>query len=129
MASGGLTPPRLIERGDVWLLPSLRLPNRVPGGGVKEVPFKMVIPLQSESDFKDRDIAVLFTSSDTYEEHPPYMVQAGTAEGFHHETVIDCRWVLTILKDEIRAGRFLFKLPDETMEAISESLVIGLNLF
>jgi hypothetical protein len=58
----------------------------------------------------------------------PFEVLAGPDDGFAHETVIDCRWPFTLLKDEARAGNYKFRLSNDRMREVSLALVHGLQL-
>jgi hypothetical protein len=52
----------------------------------------------------------------------------GSAEGFQHDTVVDCRWPFTLPKRRIVQGKYLFTLSEAQMHSIALAVVRGLQL-
>jgi mRNA-degrading endonuclease toxin of MazEF toxin-antitoxin module len=118
-----------VERGDTHKV-NLHLPDRVRGAGTSPR-LKYVVCLQGGPDFANQtDVAVVVGS--TYKRRvgglQPYEVLVGPQHGFLHDTVIDCRWVITIQKAEAPPSTRKFRLPPDVMDDISVALVVGLQL-
>ena len=56
-----------------------------------------------------------------------FEVDVGVAEGFQHETVIDCRWPYTMQKSDLSTPAF--RLSAAKMQEVSIALVSGLQMF
>jgi len=118
-----------VERGDVHKI-HVHLPDRARGAGTSPI-LKYVVSLQGGPDFANQtDAAVIIAS--TYKRRArgvqPYEVLVGQREGFSHDTVIDCRWVITIQKAEAPSSTWQFRLPPDVMDDVSAALVVGLQL-
>ena len=57
----------------------------------------------------------------------PFEVAVGAAEGFAHETIIDCRWPYTLEKSRLPQTA-VFCLPPSTMEKVTIALIPGLQM-
>jgi mRNA-degrading endonuclease toxin of MazEF toxin-antitoxin module len=76
------------------------------------------------------DVAVVVCSTHRRTGRPrPFEVLVGTADGFEHDTIIDCRFPFTVSK-QIRGMdlRPLFRLSPDVMLQVSEALVVGLQM-
>jgi hypothetical protein len=114
-----------VNRGDVYLIP-LRLPDRQTPGQF-EVRNKLAVILRAAD--RETDVPFLIASShDESQRARAFEVIVGVAEGFKHETVIDCRWPYTLPKTWFERGRYLFTLPERTMRDVATSLVVGLQM-
>jgi hypothetical protein len=115
-----------VQRGDVYLI-RLTMPGRA--GAAATVRAKYVVVLQGGRSFAGAtDVAVLVASTHRRDSVRPFEVLVGTADGFAHETVIDCRWPFTLLKDEVQAGNLKFTLSGDRMREVALGLVHGLQL-
>jgi mRNA-degrading endonuclease toxin of MazEF toxin-antitoxin module len=117
-----------VKRGDVHLV-QLELPDRTKGSGTSPRA-KYVVILQSGAGFDNLpDVAVVVCSSSRKAGRPirPFEVLVGPDEGFETETVIDCRWVRTIQKQDVPQTRYT-ELSDVVMDQISAALAVGLQL-
>ena len=115
-------------RGDVYLC-RIDLPNR--SAVETDVPTnKLVVLLQGGPPFDSyREVAVVVASTWRGVGSPrPFEVVLGPADGFRHDTVVDCRWPFTLPKTRATGGRRLFTLSEANMHAISLALARGLQL-
>ena len=117
-----------MNRGDVYK-GSIALPNRASGVGY-QYRAKYVVILQGGPDFaSDTDVAVVVASTrKNMSPLRPFEVLVGTAQGFHHDTLIDCRWPYTLTKDIVTSGTFLAQLDDHVMHRVSLALLRGLQM-
>ena len=80
----------------------------------------------------ETNVPVVLSSTNrrTLDQRPrPFEVDVGTADSFDTDSVIDCRWVYTLLKKDLTPATFLFYVSDQIMEVISVALVSGLQMF
>ncbi len=89
-----------------------------------------MVVLQGGPLFADQhNVAIVLASSLRVQAPPrPFEVYVGPAVGFHHDTVIDGRWVVTILKDDIPETARAFVLPLPVMDQVSVAIAAGLQL-
>jgi hypothetical protein len=72
--------------------------------------------------------AVVVASSERVAERRRFEVSCGTDDGFDHETVIDCRWPLTIETSQLTPENYCFTLSEAKMFQIQKALVAGLQM-
>lgn len=116
----------VVNRGDVYIV-RIILPVRPRGGGGERT--KWVVLLQGGPAFaSSTDVAVIVAS--TYHGDPlrPSDVLFGAAEGFDHDSVVDCRWPYTVLKSSIASGTYKFTLTPASMKRIALGLANGLQM-
>src|ERR1039458_8338777 len=115
-----------MNRGDVYLV-SLVLPNRGGGGGTSTKDKLIIVLNDGRVIGTAREVAVLIGSSWNGNPLRPFEVLVGTADGFHHDTVIDCRWPYTLPQSQLPPGRHVLTLPQAVMTRISVGVVRGLQ--
>ena len=111
-------------RGDVYLA-SLVFP------GDTEPRTKFIVALQSTPGAVPKYIATVVASSDRRQPGQtlrPYEVGVGAPEGFDHGTVIDCRWVFTLLHADVAAVTPTLHLSSEIMARVDLALFAGLQM-
>ncbi len=115
-----------MNHGDVYVV-SIDLPNRPHGaGGTRD---KWVICLQGGPQFSAAsDVAVLIASTHKGGGMRPFEVLCGAADGFRHDSVVDCRWPFTISKAKIVGGTYKATLTPARMRDLALGLVNGLQL-
>jgi hypothetical protein len=114
-----------VNRGDVYRT-RLRLPDRTVPGQFAERNKYVVMLRQIPAD---ADIPFLIASTYNPARPPrPFEVLVGTAHGFDHETVIDCRWPYTLPKTWFNAAEHRFTLSPDVMREVSVALVVGLQM-
>ena len=118
-----------MERGEVFLVP-LELPDGKSPTSTT-VLHKYVVILQAGRFFDtQRDVAVVLASTNRMkpgQQLRPFEVLVGVADGFDHDTVIDCRWVRTVPRAIIPATRKT-RLSPTVMNDIGAAIVFGLQL-
>jgi hypothetical protein len=115
-----------VNRGDVYLI-ELRLPRR-PGPGT-ELRDKLVVALQGGPIFGiATEVAVLIASSHRGGVLRPFEVLVGVPEGFHHDTVIDARWPMTLPKSQVLGGTYVATLSADVMWQVSRAIAAGLQM-
>lgn len=117
-----------MDRGDVHLV-QMALPDRVIGSGTT-IHDKYVVVLRGREP-TESEVPVVIASTDRRKPGQPvrtFEVAVGVADGFHHDTLIDCRWVHTIPKRDLSPATHRFKLSQTVMREISISLVSGLQM-
>ncbi|MGO8864449.1 MAG: hypothetical protein ACLQRH_27285 [Acidimicrobiales bacterium] len=110
-----------MERGDVYLV-SVDLPNRTTGVGTVPVDKYVVVLRGGLIAATETEVPVVVASTDRRTPSRglrPFEVSVGTAEGFAHPTVIDCRWPYTLEKAWLMQGNFRFQLPSATVASQS----------
>ena len=117
-----------LQRGAVYLC-QIQLPNRSGTGPVSRALDKLLVVLQGGPPFADcSEVAVVVASTWRRGSPRPFEVVMGTADGFLHDTVVDCRWPYTLPKAQVVSGRHMFTLPSTRMHQLSLALVRGLQL-
>ena len=107
----------------------IELPNRSAAPGPPVTRDKLLVVLQGGVAFAGcTEVAVVIGSTWRGGQQRPFEVVMGDADGFHHDTVVDCRWPFTLPKTQVEAGRQLFKLSDQRMHEVSIALVRGLQI-
>lgn len=120
-----------MNRGEVHFL-SIDLPDRVAGQGTISMDKLVVVVRGGPATQHEADVPILVASTNRRTAAQParrFEVAVGTAEGFDHDTLIDCRWVYTLQKSDFPTGSYRFTLPDVTMDSVSLALVYGLQLY
>ena len=120
-----------MERGDVHFL-TIDLPDRATGQGTIAQDKLVVVVRGGQDTQTEADVPILVASTNRrtgVHSIRKFEVAVGTAEGFVHDTVIDCRWVYTLQKTDFPSGSYRFSLPKVTMESVSLALVFGLQLY
>lgn len=116
-----------MNRGDVYKI-RMRLPDRQGGSGSSYLD-KYVVVLQGGPDFAvATEVTVVVASTHRSQGVRPFEVLCGQADGFDHDTVVDCRWPFTLRKSEVAAGDYKFTLSQARMHQVSLGLVHGLQL-
>jgi hypothetical protein len=115
-----------VNRGDVYLT-GFRFPNRAAPGQFT-VRDKYVVMLRGVA--AETDVPFLIASTRRDPNHPPrpFEVAVGAAEGFPHDTLIDCRWPYTLPKSWFSSREYRFTLSPDVMRDVSVALVIGLEM-
>lgn len=114
-----------MERGDVHLIP---MTFHSPTG--QETKDKYVVLLRGGPDAANEyQVPFVVASSLTAPGRAVrrFEVVVGVADGFHHETVIDCRWVHTLPKPKFSSASKRQTLTPTTMRRVSAALVVGLQ--
>lgn len=117
-----------MARGDVWAV-DLPLPLPAPSTSPTFLT-KYVVELQGGRAFEaQRDVAVVIVST-LRRPGParPFEVYVGQSEGFAHDSVVDGRWVWTVPRVHVRAGRHVATLSEATMGQVAEAIAVGLDL-
>lgn len=116
-----------MQRGDVHLI-TVTLPSRPSGQGGTRA--KHLVVLQGGPEFANTlDVAVVLCSTRRTTRPPrAFEVLAGPREGFTEETLIDCRWPLTVPKTDFNRSNFTLHLDHRVMELVSEALTVGLQM-
>jgi mRNA-degrading endonuclease toxin of MazEF toxin-antitoxin module len=118
-----------ISRGDVHLV-QLDLPeHRTNATEPTFKKAKYVVALQTiQNDAANQVSVVVCSTLQPGRGQRPFEVVAGPADGFDHDTVIDCRWVFTIRTRELSLSTRKTRLSGHVMNQISEALTVGLQL-
>src|SRR4051794_27404128 len=106
-----------MARGDVFNA-SLTFPD----GQVKR---KHQVMLQGGPGFDTAmQVAVVVASTDRRQGRAlrPTEVLCTAADGFDHDTVIECRWVYTRPRAEVEAGGYVCTLSDQVMTRVDAAL-------
>jgi hypothetical protein len=120
-----------VERGEVY---SLNIPWRDPRNptGPYVERFKMVVVLRGGAGTAtETDVPVVLTSTDRRPDSTrlrSFEVLVGTAEGFDHDTIIDCRWPQTVPKQRMAAVAPAIRLDAQKMREVSIALFAGLQM-
>jgi mRNA-degrading endonuclease toxin of MazEF toxin-antitoxin module len=116
-----------VERGEVYLTDLLLRKGKIPFR--RETLPKYVVILRGGQGTKGETEVPFVIASSKKEPGPPraFEVEVGTAEGFQRPTIINCRAVYTLPKDEIGTN-FKFKLPQNVMEEVDIALTEGLQM-
>lgn len=115
-----------MNRGDVYKV-ALTLPDRATATNNVTLD-KYVVVLQGGPHFATAtEVALVIASTFRGTTPRPFEVLVGRAEGFHHDTVIDCRWPVTVRKSLVAGGSFLTHLSDSRMKDVALALVNGLQ--
>jgi len=112
-----------VARGDVFNA-SLKFPD----GQEKR---KHLVVIQGGPAYDaSRQIATVVASTDRRNGRPlrDYEVSCGSADGFDHDTLIDCRWVFTMPRDEVISGGFITTLSPMVLARIDAALLVGLQI-
>jgi hypothetical protein len=119
-----------VERGDVHLV-EIELPDRNnPGRTVKRDKY-LVLLRGGPHAAGETDVPYVIASTDSRTPGTrlrSFEVLVGTADGFQHDTLIDCRWVYTRLASDLTAASRRFRLPLPAMDRVSVALVSGLHM-
>ena len=118
-----------MERGDVCLT-SVDLPNRPSGVGTAPRRKYVVVLRGGPGSTGEPDVPVAVASTNRRpagRAKRAFEVDVGVAEGFQHETVIDCRWPYTMQKSDL--SNPAFRLSAAKMQEVSIALVSGLQMF
>lgn len=120
-----------MDRGDVYFA-TVPLPDRTAGGSATIPTEKLVVVLRGGAQgATETDLPVVVASTDkrAYGQLPRnFEVAVGAADGFHHDTLIDCRWVYTFQKSMFPPATYRFTLPAAVMRDVSVALVAGLQM-
>ena len=79
----------------------------------------------------EADVPYVVASTDRRQPGTPlrrFEVSAGAVDGFNHDTVIDCRWVYTMMKTRFPGNTLRFRLSPDMMQRVSIALVVGLQM-
>jgi len=120
---------RRLRRGDVFVVQA-PLVDRRAGTGVKPTP-KWVVLLHDDGAFGNAtDVALLVASSlrSVGRQVATYEVLVDQRDGFDHQTVIDARWPMTMLKADIHRGTYKTTLSADVMESVAVALIAGLQM-
>ncbi len=104
--------------------------NRTTGAEERRNKYVVILRGGPTAD-AEPDVTYLIASSDRRlpgQQLRSFEVSLGPAEGFHHETLIDCRWVYTVPRREVPVGSFRFQLPEVTMDVVNIALIRGLQM-
>jgi hypothetical protein len=114
-----------VNRGDVYRT-RFRLPDRaVPGQFTERNKYLVMLRgVAAEADIP----FVIASTHDPARRPRPFEVLVGAAQGFDHETVIDCRWPYTLPKAWFKAAEYRFTLSPDVMREVSVALVVGLQM-
>lgn len=107
----------------------MALPNRVARTGTT-IHNKFVVVLRGGQP-TESEVPVVIASTDRRkpgQDVRTFEVDVGVADGFDHDTLVDCRWVHTIPKANLTQATFRFKLSPPVMHDISLALVSGLQM-
>lgn len=118
-----------MERGEVYLV-AIPLPDRNNPGRQPVIRQKYVVVLRGgPNSASEAEVPVVIASTDRRRGRPlrKFEVSVGTAEGFRHDTVIDCRWPVTIEKQRLPAQPSGCLGRDKQWE-LSVALVHGLQM-
>jgi hypothetical protein len=114
-----------VDRGEVYRtrlkLPLRQLVDR------RETRTKFIVILRGPTRGSESDVPFVIASTHGGGSLRPFEVLVGSADGFHHDTVIDCRWVYTLAKSEVQ-GSVQFVLGPAVMHRIDVALVSGLQM-
>jgi hypothetical protein len=117
-----------LERGAVWLTRTLVTQQ----GGIPGLADKFVVVLQDpeQMDVGATSIAVLIASTDRTGGREPraFEVRLGVEDGFDHSTIVDGRWVYTLLRAHLDEFDYRFTLSDDRMDDIGVAVFVGLQL-
>ena len=121
-----------MERGDVYLV-RMALPNRQNPGGPPVLRDKYVVILRGgPRTAADTDVPVIVASSDRRTEGQRlrnFEVNVDANDGFRHSTILDCRWPITLTKQQVGVGQYRFRLSGQRMQQVSVALVDGLQMY
>jgi hypothetical protein len=121
-----------VERGDVFHT-SVLLPDRAnPGGPPVPTPKFVVVLRGGPRTVSEREVPVVVASTDRRQLGQPlrpFEVSVGQAEGFAHETILDCRWPYTLEKSYFQTRSFRFRLGTAKMDEVSVAIVSGLQMY
>jgi hypothetical protein len=114
-----------VNRGDVYRT-RLRLPDRTAAGQFTErnkyVVMLRQMPAETDTPF------LIASTHDPARPPRPFEVLVGAAQGFDHDTVIDCRWPYTLPKTWFNTAQYRFTLSPDVMREVSVALVVGLQM-
>lgn len=120
-----------MDRGEVHFI-ELLLPDWSTGGAELVPRQKLVVALRGGPSVAGESyVPVVLASSDNRtmnEPLQPYEVSVDTSHGFHHDTLLDCRWVFSLAQSRFSPTTFRFSLPDVVMNEVSVALVVGLQI-
>ena len=116
-----------MDRGDVYLV-DLALPNRDDPTGAPITLKKYVVVLRGGDAVEgETDVPVIIASTNRRGGDRAlrrFEVGVGESHGFHHATVLDCRWPATLTKSHLSGGRYCFRLSAETMQDVDRKSVV-----
>lgn len=105
-----------------------RLPDRNQPGQFTERDKYLVLLRGSSATQAETDVPFVIASTlDMPRAARDFEVIVGQAEGFDHDTVIDCRWPHTLPKTWV-GNDYRFTLHPDVMREVSISLVVGLYM-
>lgn len=117
-----------MERGEVYLT-SVDLPNRPVGVGTVPTRKYVVVLRGGPDSLTEADVPVVVASTNRRPAgrgKRAFEVDVGVADGFAHETIIDCRWPVTLQKSGLSTASF--RLSAARMGEVSIALVLGLQM-
>lgn len=116
-----------ITRGDVHFLPVL-LPEWAEGGLSDAERDKFVVALRSDSR---PYVPVVLASTNKRESQKVYSYEVDLDPelfGFPEPTLIDCRWVFSLVTIMFTSETYRFTLDWPTMQRVSAGLINGLQI-